>query len=416
MNIAERKFSLPEELPVQEVSTYTDTRQLLAKARQEAIKKGYSDWLICDMDAHHVETVSWKEIVEYIEDPVLRFQAKLYHNERHGGTAYGLNGDFGLRYQDVGGRITHQADRREAVKNTKVHRDVVLTRRAMEGLAVDYMVVFPANMLHLGLHPQQDMEVILARAYNRWMVEKLLSVDPGIVSLVYLPFNSPEESCRIVEEYADKKGVIGFCITSVRHKPVHANEYMRLYRMIEETGKPVAFHAAYHWQDPSLATVSTFLGMHALGFVWCNMVHMTNWILNGIPEKFPQLKSIWVESGLSWIPALMQRLDDQYLMRQSEAPLLRRMPSDYMRENCWYTSQPMERSNMKALQLTLEMINAETQLLYASDWPHFDFDTPGTIFDLPFLSEQAKRNILGLNAAKLFGLDPRRPAGVEDLD
>lgn len=416
MNITERKFRLPEELPVQEVSTYTDTRQLLARARREAIRKGYSDWLICDMDAHHVETVSWKEIVEYIEDPVLRFQAQLYHNERHGGTAYGLNGDFGLRYQDVGGRITHQADRREIVKNTKVHRDVVLTRRAMEGLAIDYMVVFPANMLHLGLHPQHDMEVILARAYNRWMVEKLLSVDPGIVSLVYLPFNSPEESCRIVEEYADKKGVIGFCITSVRHKPVHSNDYMRLYRMIEETGKPVAFHAAYHWQDPSLATVPTFLGMHALGFVWCNMVHMTNWILSGIPEKFPALKSIWVESGLSWIPALMQRLDDQYLMRQSEAPLLKRMPSDYMRENCWYTSQPMERSNMKALQLTLEMINAENQLLYASDWPHFDFDTPGTIFDLPFLSEQAKRNILGLNAARLFGLDPRRPAGVEDLD
>jgi len=63
MNIAERKFALPEELPVQEVSTYTDTRQLLARARQEAIKKGYNDWLICDMDAHHVETVSWKEIV-----------------------------------------------------------------------------------------------------------------------------------------------------------------------------------------------------------------------------------------------------------------------------------------------------------------------------------------------------------------
>lgn len=416
MNIAERKFALPEELPVQEVSTYTDTRQLLARAKKEAVKKGYSDWLICDMDAHHVETVSWKEIVEYIEDPVLRFQAQLYHNERHGGTAYGLNGDFGLRYQDVGGRITHQADRRETVKNNSVHRDVVLTRRAMDGLAVDYMVVFPANMLHLGLHPQQDMEVTLARAYNRWMVEKLLSADPGIVTLVYLPFNSPEAACKIVEEYAHKKGVIGFCITSVRHKPVHSNEYMRLYRMIEETGKPVAFHAAYHWQDPSLATVPTFLGMHALGFVWCNMVHMTNWILSGIPEKFPKLKSVWIESGLSWIPALMQRLDDQYLMRQSEAPLLKRMPSDYMRENCWYTSQPMERSNMKALQLTLEMINAETQLLYASDWPHFDFDTPGTIYDLPFLSEQAKRNILGLNAAKLFGLEPRRPVGVEDLD
>jgi predicted TIM-barrel fold metal-dependent hydrolase len=66
----------------------------------------------------------------------------------------------------------------------------------------------------------------------------------------------------------------------------------------------------------------------------------------------------------------------------------------------------METSNMKALQVTMEMIKAETQLLFASDWPHFDFDLPSAIYDLPFLSEQAKRNILGLNAARIFGLDP----------
>ena len=84
--------------------------------------------------------------------------------------------------------------------------------------------------------------------------------------------------------------MIGFCVTSTRNKPVHHNDYMRLYSMIEERGKPLAFHAGYHWQDPSLATVNRFLGMHALGFVWCNMVHMTNWVLNGIPERFPKLK------------------------------------------------------------------------------------------------------------------------------
>jgi predicted TIM-barrel fold metal-dependent hydrolase len=141
--------------------------------------------------------------------------------------------------------------------------------------------------------------------------------------------------------------------------------------------------------------------------VWSNLIHATNWIINGIPERFPKLKPIWVESGLAWVPFLMQRLDDQYLMRPSEAPQLRRLPSEYMREHFWYTTQPMETTNLKALEVTLEMINAETQLLFASDWPHYDFDLPGEIIDLPFLSEQAKRNILGLNAARIFGLDTR---------
>ena len=53
------------------------------------------------------------------------------------------------------------------------------------------------------------------------------------------------------------------------------------------------------------------------------------------------------------------------------------------------------------------MINAETQLVWSSDYPHWDFDLPSAIYDLPFLGEQAKRNILGGNAAKLFGLENR---------
>jgi hypothetical protein len=50
----------------------------------------------------------------------------------------------------------------------------------------------------------------------------------------------------------------------------------------------------------------------------------------------------------------------------------------------------------------MRTMRAETQLLYASDWPHWDFDLPSSIFDLPFLSDQQKRNILGENARKLF--------------
>ena len=61
------------------------------------------------------------------------------------------------------------------------------------------------------------------------------------------------------------------------------------------------------------------------------------------------------------------------------------------------------------------MINAETQLLYSSDYPHWDFDLPSTISDLPFLSEKAKHNILGGTAARLFKLPPRNEKQKENL-
>src|SRR5579862_3336902 len=92
------------------------------------------------------------------------------------------------------------------------------------------------------------------------------------------------------------------------------------------------------------------------------------------------------------------------MMRSSEAPLLKRKPSEYMRE-MFYSSQPLERSNIELTEATFKAMNAETQLLFASDWPHWDFDLPNSITTLPFLSEQAKRNILGFNAARLFNLE-----------
>jgi len=72
----------------------------------------------------------------------------------------------------------------------------------------------------------------------------------------------------------------------------------------------------------------------------------------------------------------------------------------------FYSTQPMEMvNNREALELTFKMMNAETQLCYASDYPHWDMDLPSVIYDLPFLSEEAKRNILGGNAARLFKLE-----------
>src|SRR6266516_860622 len=76
-----------------------------------------------------------------------------------------------------------------------------------------------------------------------------------------------------------------------------------------------------------------------------------------------------------------------------------------MRTRFYYTTQPIENTNLEALQFNLKMINAEKTLMFASDFPHWDFNLPSTIYDLPFLSEQAKRNILGETARDVYNLD-----------
>ena len=376
-----------------------DTEQHLKNARRQAEVRKYDEFLIVDVDSHHYETEAFPEIAQFIEDPVLRSEA-LYQGMSRGGIT-SVDGS----YQEMTGRVTRYPMRlREKVPPT-IHRDITLMQRWMDAMGVDMACMFPTPMLNISTCPRVDVETALARAYNRWLCERILAEDPRLTSMLYLPFNDPDACLEIVEEFGDRKGVIGFMVTSTHYKSVHDNAYVKTYAALQERGLPLGFHAAYTWGDQSTRLMNRFISVHALGFVWHNMVHMTNWIFNGMPERFPKLKTIWIESGLAWVPFLMQRLDNEFMMRSSDAPLLKRKPSDYMRE-MFYTSQPMEMvNNAKALELTFEMISANSQLLYSSDYPHWDMDLPSTIYDLPFLDDGAKRAILGDNAKRLFKLE-----------
>ena len=387
---------------------FTDTREMLGHARQHAAALGLDDYFVVDVDSHREPNAHWHEVLEYVENPVMR------HNSKHDLKTYGGRMDYvpfpfpngsGFAFQAMQGRVAHQDPQSEAVPEANVHREVELCRRAMDAMGIDVQVVFPTTLLAMGMAPVPEAEAQMSYAYNRWMVERFIAEEPRLKFLPYLPLRDVEMSMRIVREFASDPGVVGFLVTSIRYDPVHANNFMPIYSAIEATGLPLAFHAGVTWDDDWMKTMNRFLSVHALSFVHCNMVHMTNWVINGLPERFPGLNTIWVESGLAWVPFLMQRLDHEFLKRTSEAPLLTRRPSEYMRE-MYYTSQPMEMDDLRLLGSTMQAINADTQLLYASDWPHWDFELPSSILKFDFLDESAKRNILGLSAARLFNLEP----------
>ena len=290
------------ELP--KIGVTTDTREILAHAAKEARQ---DDYFIVDVDAHVTETAFWSEVVDRMDSDVYRQMARAFKDRS---PAPGLlNSTPGMLYQDVFGRIPHQQRLGEAVPGGRTHAQVTLVQRAMDSMGIDYMVVFPTPMLVLGMHPQVEMEVTIGNAFNKWLTEEVLPQDPRIKAMLYLPFNHPEESLKCVETYADNPSVIGFSVTSTRFRAVNHDSYMPLYSAIQSSGKPLSFHSGFHWGDQSMQQCNKFISMHAISFVYYNIIHMTNWIMNGLPERFPKLKVMWIESGLAWIPFLMQRLE-----------------------------------------------------------------------------------------------------------
>ncbi len=389
-----------------------NTTRLLAHAAHQAKQRKFEDVLIIDVDAHHYENEHFGEILPFMDNEV--FKQLALSSRAKGGRGSVAPSVFGT--QDIGGRVTRYPLRDSEKTSKGFKRDIEIGHRWMDAMSVDYSCLFPTGMLNIGSHPQKEMEHELIWAYNRWVTEKVIPESEGrFFTMLGLPFSDPDMALKQVEKFGDRPGVRGFMVTTVRPKlPVHDNAFMKVYRAIEERGLALSFHSGFNWGDDQFQSCNRFIAAHALGFSWYNILHCTNWVVNGMGERFPKLPVIWIEAGLAWVPFLMQRLDHEYMLRPSECPVLKKKPSDYMRD-MFYSTQPMEVQDMGALEDTFRMINAETQLMFASDYPHWDFDLPSTIWDLPFVSDKARHNILGGTAARVLGLQPRNEAQKANL-
>ena len=174
-----------------------DTKKLLVNAARQRDRRKLEDVLIVDVDCHHYENESLRDIIQYIEDPVIKQTGLLYSGSGTGAQSPLLPGVVG--YQDISGRVMRYPLRKlEQTPADGTHRDIHLSLKWMDAMGVDYVSMFPTPMLLLGLHPQPEIEVAMSRAYNRWLVEQILPQNERITSMLYLPFNDPEASYKMV--------------------------------------------------------------------------------------------------------------------------------------------------------------------------------------------------------------------------
>src|SRR5262245_1332067 len=92
-----------------EYDRFADTREVLDHARQQATKLGLDDYFIVDVDSHREPNAHWLEVLEYVENPVMRRNSEHDYNT-YGFLDYvpfGFPGGTGFVFQSVQGRIPH---------------------------------------------------------------------------------------------------------------------------------------------------------------------------------------------------------------------------------------------------------------------------------------------------------------------
>jgi predicted TIM-barrel fold metal-dependent hydrolase len=130
---------------------------------------------------------------------------------------------------------------------------------------------------------------------------------------------------------------------------------------------------------------------------------ITSLIMEGVFETFPDLHVVLIEGGFSWVPSLAWRLDSLWHRLRAEVPHVKRPPSEYLRQNFWFSTQPMEDvEKPEEMRKIFDWVGWD-RIVYSSDYPHWDFDDPRHA--IPFRMNPAERaQIFRDNARKAYNL------------
>ena len=281
-------------------------------------------------------------------------------------------------------------------------------RSELSELHVDFAVLFPDHLLKLAVLTQVEYPAALARAYNAWLDDQWCSPDLGLFGCLIACPQDPEDAAREIERYADHRGIVGVYLPCAAVDPLWGNRrYDPIFRAAEQADLPVLLHSVNvtHPVFPfNNHGFDTELARHALSHTFSVMANLTSMVTTGVPVRFPDLRVANFEAGITWVPFLMNRLDKEYMERRRDVPFLVERPSHYLRQY-YYGTQPIEEpERLRDLAMIIELFGGETRTVFASDWPHHDFDHPMKVGQIP-LAPEVRRQIFGDNALHLFKLD-----------
>jgi predicted TIM-barrel fold metal-dependent hydrolase len=284
-------------------------------------------------------------------------------------------------------------------------------REELSEIHVDIGVLFPDHLLKIAMITQDDYAAALARAYNAWLLEKWCSQEMGLLGCVIACPQDPEDAAREIRRYgryAKEPGIVGVYLPCAGLEPLWGHrKYDPIYEAAQETDLPVLLHSVtvVHPVFPfNLHVFETEFGRHICGHTFSIMANLVHMISSGVPVRYPDLRIALTEVGISWVPFLMHRMDKEYLERRREIPILEERPSHYMKK-FFYATQPVEEpENLHDLVTLMNLYDGEETTIFASDWPHHDFDHPMKVHQIPFSSE-VRRKIFGENTLRLFKID-----------
>jgi predicted TIM-barrel fold metal-dependent hydrolase len=243
----------------------------------------------------------------------------------------------------------------------------------------------------------------LAAALNDYIRAEWLEQDARLFAAISVPTEDSQAAVEEIHRIAElDRRFVGVLMLIGSREPLGHPKYWPIYEAAVEHGLPVVAHVGgFSGTTSSVGSVSYQVGRHA---VWPSsyQAHVISLVTSGVFTHLPELQFVLEEGGFTWLPSLMWRLDRTAAMFREQFPQLKGQPSDVIREHFYFTTQPIDEPEQPAFMTqTIEQLGMADRIMFATDYPHWDFDPPDRVLRTE-VSAEVRQKIFASNAEALY--------------
>ena len=222
----------------------------------------------------------------------------------------------------------------------------------------------------------EDMAAAFARALNDWIAKEWLDRDPRLRASIVVPTQNIELAVDEIERCAKDRRFVQILLLAMQESPLGRRHWWPLYAAAVRHRLPVAIHpgSTYRHSLTSLGWPTYYIEDYA-SYAQAFQSQLGSLIAEGAFAKFPDLKVVLLESGVSWLSPFLWRFSKFWRGVRSEVPWVDRPPAEIVRDHIRLTIQPFDAPfDSETVGRVIDHLGSDAILLYASDFPHWQFD------------------------------------------
>jgi uncharacterized protein len=248
-----------------------------------------------------------------------------------------------------------------------------------------------------------DTAAAMAAAVNDWLTAEWLDKEPRLRASMVVPTRVPEMGAREIDRLGDHPGFVQVLLPVRSEAPYGHRRYLPIFEAADRHNLVVSLQfGGAPGNPPTGSGWPSYYIEEYVGMAQVFQTQVLNLVVEGVFDRFPNLRMALIEGGWTWLPSLMWRIDKDWKGLRREVPWNTRVPSEYIRERIRLSLQPIDAPpDPKHLLQIVEQMGSDELLMFATDYPHWHFDSPSEAIP-GGLPDGIRRKILYDNARAFY--------------